>query len=177
MLRYFLHRLALGLVVLFGLAVATFLIVHLAPGDPIRQALGPGAAPAQIAAIRREAGLDRPLPGAVRQLRHRRVTGNLGESYVQTESVGDLVGQRVAPSAILIAYGLLVAVAIGVPLAILAAVRPNGVADHGVRLDAMFSFAMPLFWLGLMLALCSASSSTGSRSRATTPASSASCGR
>jgi ABC-type dipeptide/oligopeptide/nickel transport system permease component len=152
-LRYFLHRLALGLVVLFGLAVGTFLIVHLAPGDPIRQALGPGAAPAQIAAIRHEAGLDRSLPVQFGNYVTDAVTGNLGESYVQTESVGGLVGQRVAPSAILIAYGLLVAVVIGVPLAILAAVRPNGVVDHGVRLIATFSFAMPLFWLGLILAL------------------------
>ena len=57
------------------------------------------------------------------------------------------------PSAILIAYGLLVAVVIGVPLAIIAAVRPQRVVDNGVRLMATFSFAMPLFWLGLVLAL------------------------
>src|SRR5215218_7991345 len=136
----------LGLVVLFGLAVATFLIVHLVPGDPIRQALGGRASPGQVAAIRHEVGLDRPLPAQFWDYLTEAVTGNFGTSFVQSASVGELVGHRIAPSAILIAYGLLVAVVIGVPLAIVAAVRPNGVIDNSVRLVATLSFAMPLFW-------------------------------
>jgi ABC-type dipeptide/oligopeptide/nickel transport system permease component len=151
--RYLLHRLLLGIVVLFGLAVATFLIVHLAPGDPVRQALGGRASPAQVAAIRHEVGLDRPLPEQFWDYLKDAVSGNFGTSFAQSAPVGELVGHRIAPSAILIGYGLLVAVVIGVPLAILAAVRPNGVLDNGVRLVATLSFAMPLFWLGLVLAL------------------------
>jgi peptide/nickel transport system permease protein len=151
--RYLLHRLLLGVVVLFGLMVATFLIVHLVPGDPIRQALGGRASPDQVAAIRHNVGLDRSLPAQFWDYLKDALSGNFGTSFVQNASVGELVGHRVTPSAILIAYGLLVAVAIGVPLAIVAAVRPNGVTDHGVRLVATLSFAMPLFWLGLVLAL------------------------
>jgi peptide/nickel transport system permease protein len=151
--RYLLHRLLLGVVVLCGLAVATFLIVHLAPGDPIRQALGGRASPEQVTAIRHEVGLDRSLPTQFWDYVSNAVTGNFGTSFVQNASVGELVGHRIAPSAILIAYGLLVAVAIGVPLAIVAAVRPYGVTDNSVRLVATLSFAMPLFWLGLVLAL------------------------
>jgi len=151
--RYLLHRLALGIVVLFGLMVATFLIVHLVPGDPIRQALGGRASPDQVAAIRHNVGLDDPLPVQFWDYLKNALSGNFGTSFVQNASVGELVGHRIAPSAILIGYGMFVAIAIGVPLAILAAVRPNGVTDHSVRLVATLSFAMPLFWLGLVLAL------------------------
>jgi ABC-type dipeptide/oligopeptide/nickel transport system permease component len=151
--RYLLHRLLLGLVVLFGLAVATFLIVHLAPGDPIATALGGRASPAQVEEVRHRVGLDRSLPAQFADYVGHAATGNLGTSFIKNASVGELVGGRVAPSAILIGYGLLVAIVVGVPLAILAAVRPNGVLDNGVRLVATLSFAMPLFWLGLVLAL------------------------
>lgn len=153
MLRYLLHRVGLGLVVLFGLAVLTFSIVHLVPGDPIRQALGSRATPAQIESLRHQAGLDDALPAQFWTYLSHAVSGNLGDSFVQSASVAQLVVQRAAPSAVLIGYGLLISVILGVPLAILAAVRPNGVIDHGVRLVATLSFAMPLFWLGLVLAL------------------------
>jgi ABC-type dipeptide/oligopeptide/nickel transport system permease component len=152
-LRYVLHRAALGLVVLFGLAVATFLIIHLVPGDPVRQALGGRASPAQIEALRHQLGLDDPLPTQFWNYLSNSVTGQFGTSFLQSTSVGTLVGQRVTPSAVLIGYGLLVSLVVGVPLAILAALRPNGVVDHGVRLVATLSFGMPLFWLGLVLAL------------------------
>jgi peptide/nickel transport system permease protein len=58
-----------------------------------------------------------------------------------------------APTALLIGYGFAIAFVIGVPMAIISALRPNGVIDQGVRLLTTFSFAMPSFWLGLMLAL------------------------
>lgn len=153
MARFLLHRLLLGLVVLFGLAVATFLIVHLAPGDPVQSALGGRASPAQVEEVRHRVGLDRPLPTQFWEYVRDAASGNLGTSFVKNASVRELVGGRVTPSVILIGYGLLVAIVIGVPLAIVAAVRPNGVVDNSVRLVATLSFAMPLFWLGLVLAL------------------------
>jgi ABC-type dipeptide/oligopeptide/nickel transport system permease component len=152
-LRYVLNRVALGLVVLFGLAVATFLIIHLVPGDPVRQALGGRASPDQIEQLRHQLGLDDPLPAQFWNYLSDSATGQFGTSFLQNTGVGELVGQRVAPSAILIGYGLLVSLLIGEPLAIVAALRPNGALDHGVRLVATLSFAMPLFWLGLVLAL------------------------
>src|SRR4051794_32244868 len=141
MARFLLHRLLLGLVVLFGLAVATFLIVHLAPGDPVQTALGGRASPAQVEQVRHRVGLDRPLPAQFWDYVTNAATGNLGTSFIKNASVGELVGGRVAPSAILITYGLLVAIVIGVPLAIVAAVKPNGLVDNGVRLVATLSFA------------------------------------
>ncbi len=153
MLRYVLNRVALGLVVLFGLAVATFLIIHLVPGDPVRQALGGVASPEQVKQVRDQLGLNDPLPSQFSHYLSDSATGQFGDSIVQNTAVGELVGKRIAPSALLIGYGLLVALLIGVPLAIVAALRPNGFVDHSVRLVATLSFAMPLFWLGLVLAL------------------------
>ena len=153
MTRYVLNRVALGLVVLVGLAIATFLIIHLVPGDPVRQALGAQAGPEQIEQVRDQLGLNDPLPAQFWQYFSNSATGQFGDSFVQNTPVGDLVGDRIAPTALLIGYGLLVAFLIGVPLAILAALKPNSAVDHAARLVATFSFAMPLFWLGLVLAL------------------------
>lgn len=153
MLVYFLHRLALAALVLLGLAVATFLIIHLVPGDPVRQTLGNRATPASIAAAREQLGLDRSLPAQFWTFLSNTVTGNLGHSLTLNAPVGEVVGQRVAPSALLIVYGLVVSLVVGVPLAIVAALRPNGIVDNGIRLVTTFAFAMPTFWLGLMLAL------------------------
>jgi ABC-type dipeptide/oligopeptide/nickel transport system permease component len=152
-LAYFLHRLALAAVVLLGLVVATFLIIHLVPGDPVQQTLGNRATPESIATARHQLGLDQSLPAQFWTFLKHSVTGNLGQSLTQNAPVGEIVGQRIAPSALLIGYGLLVSIVIGVPLAIIAALRPNGVIDNGIRLVTTFAFAMPMFWLGLMLAL------------------------
>ena len=153
MTRYVVNRVALGLVVLVGLAFATFLIIHLVPGDPVRQALGAQASPQQIEEVRDQLGLNDPLPTQFWDYLSNSATGQFGDSFVQSSAVSDLVGDRIAPSALLIAYGLLVALLIGVPLAIVAALNPNSVIDHSARLVATLSFAMPLFWLGLVLAL------------------------
>jgi len=140
-------------VVLVGLAFATFLIIPLVPGDPVRQALGAQASPQQIEEVRDQLGLNDPLPTQFWDYLSNSATGQFGDSFVQSSAVSDLVGDRIAPSALLIAYGLLVALLIGVPLAIVAALNPNSVIDHSARLVATLSFAMPLFWLGLVLAL------------------------
>lgn len=153
MLGYFVQRVLLALVVLFGLAVATFLIMHLVPGDPVQQTLGNRATPESIATAREQLGLDEPLLVQFGSFLSNAVTGDLGYSLTLNAPVAEVVGQRVAPSVLLIAYGLVVAIVIGMPLAIAAALRPHGVVDHGIRLVTTFAFAMPAFWLGLMLAL------------------------
>jgi ABC-type dipeptide/oligopeptide/nickel transport system permease component len=153
MLVYFLHRLALAAVVLFGLVVATFLIIHLVPGDPVQQTLGNRATPESIATARHQLGLDQSLLSQFWTFLSHSATGNLGHSLTQNAPVAEIVGQRIAPSVWLILYGLVVSIVIGVPLAIVAALRPNGVIDNGIRLVTTFAFAMPMFWLGLMLAL------------------------
>ena len=153
MTRYLAKRLALSVIVLWGLASVTFLTVHLVPGDPVRQALGPRASAETIKAVRHQLSLDRPLPAQYLAYMNDLIHGNLGTSLSLSAPVSHVLSQRVAPSILLIGYGLIFALAIGVPLAIAAALRPNGVIDHTVRLTTTFLFGMPTFWLGLMVAL------------------------
>jgi len=153
MAGYLIRRVGLALVVLFGLLVATFFIIHLVPGDPVRIVLGLHATPAAIANVRHQLDLDRPLLTQFWLYVSHSVQGQFGEAYTLNSPVGQIIGQRVGPSAALIVYAMLLALLIGIPLAILAALRPNGILDNILRLGTTFTFAMPAFWLGLMLAL------------------------
>jgi peptide/nickel transport system permease protein len=153
MLTYVVRRLALALVVLLGIIIATFFMLHLVPGDPVKAALAGRASPDAIARARHQLGLDRPLLSQFWLYLSHTVQGNFGTSFAFNSSVGSVVGQRVGASAALIAYGMLLSLLIGVPLAIVASVRPNGWLDNSIRAGTTLTFAMPAFWLGLMLAL------------------------
>jgi ABC-type dipeptide/oligopeptide/nickel transport system permease component len=143
----------MALVVLFGLLVATFFIIHLVPGDPVRIVLGLHATPAAIDAARHQLDLDRPLLTQFWLYVSHSVQGQFGEAYTLNSPVGQIIGQRIGPSAALIVYAMFLALLIGIPLAIVAALRPNSILDNILRLGTTFTFAMPAFWLGLMLAL------------------------
>jgi len=153
MLGYLLRRLALSIVVLFGIAALTFLMVHLIPGDPARIELGASATPKAVAELRSDMGLDQPFGEQFANYLGDTATGDFGQSFIFNDPVAVVIGERLAPTALLIAYGLAIALLIGVPMAVIGALRPNGVVDHVVRLISTFTFAMPSFWLGLMLAL------------------------
>jgi peptide/nickel transport system permease protein len=152
-LSYLIRRVALAVVVLFGLLVATFFIIHLVPGDPVQIVLGGHATPAVIQDVRHSLALDRPLFTQFHLYITRTFQGDFGRAFTLDAPVGQILRERVGPSAALIAYGMLIALAIGMPLAILAARRPNGWLDNAIRVGTTITFAMPLFWLGLMLAL------------------------
>jgi peptide/nickel transport system permease protein len=153
MLMYIAHRVALSVVVLLGLLVATFFIIHLVPGDPVTIVLAGHGTPQAIADTRHQLWLDRPLLEQFWLYVSHTVVGKFGTAFTLNAPVGQLIGQRIAPSAIMIGYGIVVSLVIGVPLAIVAALRPNGVVDNAIRLATTFTFAMASFWLGLMLSL------------------------
>ncbi|CAN5322874.1 ABC transporter permease [soil metagenome] len=153
MLRYTLHRLLLCFVVLFGLATAVFFIMHLVPGDPVRVALGSRATLETVTRVRHELGLDRSLFAQYLTFLGDLTHLDFGRSLALNAPVSDVAGQRAMPTLLLIAYGLVLALLIGIPLAVAAALRPNGVVDHSVRFFTTFAFGMPTFWLGLILAL------------------------
>ena len=153
MLRYLVQRLSLALVVLFGLAILSFTLVHLVPGDPVRITLGSRATEESIRAATAQLGLDKPILSQFWTFVSGAVRGDFGTSLVFNAPVGEVVGERVGPSALLIGYGLLISLVVGIPLAIAAALRPNGALDNAIRVLTTFTFAMPQFWLGLMLAL------------------------
>lgn len=154
MIRYTAKRVGLSLFTLWGLATITFFSLRLlVPGDPILLALGPRATSASVARARAEAGFDQPLLAQYWQFLIDAARFDWGRSFTLNADVNAILAQRILPSVYLIGYGILVAFAIGVPLAVVSAVRRDGASDHGIRLGTTFLFGMPPFWLGLMIAL------------------------
>lgn len=150
---YILKRAAVSLLVLFALAAGSFFVIHLVPGDPVRQMLGSSATPESVERTRQELGLDQPLPQQFGRFIVRTFTGHFGESLTLGTPIRSLISHRIMPSVLLIIYGVLVALAIGVPLAVVSALRPQSLVDSAVLVMTTFTFAMPQFWLGLVLAL------------------------
>lgn len=140
-----------SLVVLIGLSFISFLLIHLVPGDPVRIALGPKAPQQQVIALRKQLGLDHSLVRQYLDYVWNVLHGDLGYSLQDHVAVSTLVRPRVAPSLYLLAYATLISVVVALPLAIISALRRNRVSDQLIRLASMVTFAMPAFWLGLVL--------------------------
>jgi peptide/nickel transport system permease protein len=153
MLAYLVKRLIVSIVVLLGIALLSFLIIHLVPGDPAKIQLGVHATPEAVAELHKKWGLDKSWPQQFWIYLGNLVTFNFGTSTAFSSGVAELIGNRIGATAILLVYGILFSLVIGVPLAIVAALRQGGVLDNAIRLLTTFTFAMPPFWLGLMLAL------------------------
>lgn len=153
-MRGFLLRRALDAIpVLFGVTLVSFALIHLAPGDPVSILLQGHATPANVAALKHQLGLDRSLPEQYWQFIRSAATFSFGQSFEYQTSVGGIVAPRIAASALLIAYSLLLAIVAAVPLAFMAALGQDRPVDHAIRLGTTVTFAMPSFWVGLVLAL------------------------
>jgi peptide/nickel transport system permease protein len=153
MLIYMLRRVGTSLVQLLGLALLAFTLIHLVPGNPVRTMLGGRATPLQVRQVSDSLGLNRPLVNQFGSFVVHLVTGHFGQSFTFSQSISSLISERLLPSAALICYGTIVAIVIGVPLAIAGALRSGRPLDHGIRILTTISFAMPTFWSGLVLAL------------------------
>jgi len=151
MTRYFGRRLLHVLPVVIGITLASFVLIHLVPGDPIRIMLGAKAPAERVAAVKHELGIDRPLPQQYLSFVGGAVHGDLGESIILRRPVSSVVGERLGPSLFLLAYATLIALVIAIPLGIVSALRRNRLADHSIRVLTLIGFAMPSFWLGLIL--------------------------
>jgi peptide/nickel transport system permease protein len=152
-LSYVGRRIGISLVQLVGLALMAFILIHLAPGNPVRTMLGPRATPAQVRQVSDSLGLNRPLVTQFFTFVGHLVTGNFGQSFTFSQSISSLITGRLLPSACLITYGTVVALVLGVPLAVAGALKAGKPLDHGIRIFTTVSFAMPTFWSGLVLAL------------------------
>lgn len=138
---------------LLGLLLIVFTVSHIIPADPARVIAGENAPVAQVEALRRKLGLDRPLPEQLLRYAGDVVTGNLGVSlYTQRPVLDDLVARLPATFELAIA-AMLVAVALGVPLGVVAALDRNGPVDQVVRLVTIAGLAMAAFWLAILLQL------------------------
>ncbi|MGH2723680.1 MAG: ABC transporter permease [Actinomycetota bacterium] len=153
LLRYLGRRLLHMVPVLFGITLVSFFLIHMIPGDPIKTMLAGKGTEETVAQIRHSLGLDRPLGEQYLRFLTGAVTGDLGQSVLQRRPVSGLIVERLGPSISLLTYGTVVSVIIAFPLAIVSALRRNRFADHAIRMSTMVTFAMPSFWLGLLLLL------------------------
>lgn len=147
------RRLLQSVPVLVAVLVVSFLIIRLIPGDPVQLMLGINASPENVARIRADLGLDQSIPSQFGTFFTNAFSLDFGESIVKRDSVRHVIGSRIMPSVYLILASVFVALLVSVPLGIISAARRNRLADHVVRVMSMVTFAMPSFWLGLMLAL------------------------
>ncbi|TPG44282.1 ABC transporter permease [Roseomonas nepalensis] len=153
MLRYLARRIAYVALMLAGLVLITFVISNVTPADPAALAAGPDATPEMVATMRREYGLDRPLPEQFLRYVGDLLQGRLGRSIQSGNEVMDDLSRYVPASLQLVLLAMGFACAVGVPLGILSAVRRHSLLDHGIRVLAVSGVALPAFWIALLLQL------------------------
>ncbi|MEN9763167.1 MAG: hypothetical protein RI906_2993 [Pseudomonadota bacterium] len=144
-----------ALLTLAAIGLLNFTLIRLAPGDPVSVIAGESGAadPAFIERVRAEYGLDKPLPVQMLTYLGRLASFDLGVSYRGSQPVTTLIGERIPATMILTGSALLVAVLAGTVLGILAARRRGGLLDLSIGSSAMFFYAMPVFWVGMLLVL------------------------
>lgn len=150
MRRYFLNRLFGMLVVMFVVATVAFVIVRVVPGDPAAIMLGPDATAADVAALRGRLGLDAPLPVQYAIYLGQLSSGDLGHSIFLDRPVLQAIAERAEPTTLLTLMALIVAVGIGAPAGIAAAVFHGRSIDQITLTLAMLGASIPSFWLGLI---------------------------
>jgi len=132
-------------------AVLVFLLLRLTPGDPAAILAGDAATVEQIARLRVELGLERPLAVQFAIWFGKVLTGDLGQSFYYRIDVATLIGQRLEPTAALAALTLLIAVAVAVPLGVLAAWRHGGWLDRALMAFSVAGFSIPTFVIAYLL--------------------------
>ncbi len=143
--------------VLVGVSILTFSLVHLTPGDPartiLRQRLHQDPSPEAVAAFRAEQGLDEPVYVQYGSWLADVMRGDFGESYYTGRSVGDLLVSHLPATLELAVASLVVALVIAIPAGVVSAVHHGGWLDVGSQLGALLGVSMPNFWLGYLLIL------------------------
>jgi peptide/nickel transport system permease protein len=149
---YAIRRLLHALLVLAGVVVITFLLLHLIPGDPARTMLGNRATPAAVATLRHQWGLDRPLWAQFGSFAGRLLThGDTGDSLFYKVPTRQLVLPRVGVTLELVALAAVFCVLLTVPLAAWAAIRKDRLADQVIRIVPTLGAGLPAIWIGLLL--------------------------
>jgi dipeptide transport system permease protein len=154
LLRFILRRAALIVPTFFGVTLLAFALIHLIPGDPVENLSGErGMDPARRVRLLHQFGLDRPLPVQYVEYIGQVVKGDLGTSLTTHEPVlGEFL--TLFPATVELAFfAMLLAVSLGLPAGILAAVKRNTPADYAVMGVALTGYSMPIFWWALLLIL------------------------
>ena len=151
LLSYIFKRVLQLIPTLAIILIVVFVLVRLLPGDPASARLGDRALDADVERINRELGLDQPLPVQFFYFLGQVATGNLGNSITLKAPVVDLIAQRLPVTMLLTAMAALIALALAVPLAFVAALRQNKIADTVIRGVFQVGLSMPVFYMGLLL--------------------------
>ena len=146
-----LKRLLGTIPVIFGVLLLTFVLVHSIPGDPVEVMLGESATSADREVLRQNLGLDEPLPIQFFQYVAKVAQGDLGVSIHSKKPIVDLLAERLPATIKLAALALMIAISIGVPLGIVAALKVDRWADNLATVLSLTVSAMPHFWLGPLL--------------------------
>lgn len=149
--RYILRRLLNLIPVLLGITLLVFLFLHLIPGDPALVMVGDRASPAQVEALRERMGLNEPLP-----LQYLRFLGNLlrfdlGKSIFTGFPIIEEIKIRWPATFELSVVAMLIAIVLGIPAGVIAAVRKNSLWDNLAMSGSLLGVSMPVYWLGLLL--------------------------
>ena len=153
MLAFILRRLAIGLMMLIALSILVFVLLRLAPGDPIDAYIDPNisVSQAELDAIRARLGLDQPLPVQYLSWLGSALTGDLGYSFQRSGvRVLPLLVERIGPTLLLMAAGLALSIVIGISTGILSAVRRNSVTDVSLSIGAFIGISSPAFLTALL---------------------------
>ncbi len=142
-----------GIVVVFGVVALTFLLLHLAPGDPVSRLLGPRATPEQVEVQRHALGLDKPVPIQFGRWIGRALQGDLGTSIATGRPVGEMLMAAWPYTAGLVTLSLGLSYLLGVVIGATQALTRKPAIDSALTVTTLTLFAMPAYWLGLLLIL------------------------
>jgi len=152
---YLLRRILQAIPVVVGVVILNFTLLHLAPGDPAMVFVGEagGATEEILKEVRRQFGLDKSLMEQLFIYGEKVLLGDLGFSYFQGKPVMDLILEKIPATILLILTAIFLAVTLGVLTGVIVAQRPTSLGSSFITVLSLFGFAMPVFWLGIMLIL------------------------
>lgn len=150
---FIVRRLLHMLVVVIGVTIVVFFMIHMVPGDPARIYLGTRATPSAIAALHHQWGLDQPLPQQYLSFMSGLVHGDLGKSLLFHGPASEIVVDRLPVTLWLVVYAVILTIVITIPFATVSALRKDHWEDHATRAGSLTALGMPSFWVGIVLLL------------------------
>jgi len=153
MMRLVGHRVLMTVPTLFGVLLVAFLLLNVAPGDPVMAKVGERADAATIARLRAELHLDDPLPAQFGRYLWGVVRLDLGRSYITQRPIAEDLAARFPKTVQLALAAMLIAALSGITLGVLSAIRPGGAVDRLAMLVSYLGVSFPVYWVGLLLIL------------------------
>ncbi|MBE1284192.1 MAG: ABC transporter permease subunit [Rhodobacteraceae bacterium] len=151
LLRLFVQRLALGLLTLFVVSLVIFLSIELLPGDVAQQVLGQSATPENLAAFRRELGLDQPAHTRYLAWFGGFLQGDLGNSLISGLPIWDLISERLYNTFFLAGFAALISVPLAVLLGVVSALYRETLLDKSINVATLTAISVPEFFVGYIL--------------------------